>query len=485
MTKGVLVSKDWANRVNKKLNETESPKGKNTFKSDLFYYIRPIKLYSSFTQEEDGKYAATARFIEEDGHINPQDIKVYSPVDENNKPEYETSSNLFAIYRGRWELLPSGSTVPEDQFVINFTELQSTDSHLSNTSYSYCSDMLLVYSDLYDQTFASWKDVANYKCKNWYTARYDCSGYTGLGYIAPTKRIEYLHKRPVTTGIEAIPITWQAYTGTDPEVLFYYENGYQTYPPVEGTAFLTSPIRVEFLRTWNELEDEWNYSSAYILYEPVQKTSAFRKDYFVLDSPNRHFSYDDCPSYFFQNNSKGKNAYVATPVIRQRNMIYYVDAEVMSVSTTNNTITIYPKIRWWKNAYVDQGYPGGFIVNVENASTYEPGDGVVVKIENNNITEIRTPRISNKSTTYPVLTTPTNITHDPVNKTIDWTINSNFLKLHFAIIYNDTNVYPANGQTKPVSYASLNIPSGDYHVDVYSTYDHFKSPTGHADITIN
>lgn len=105
MNDGVLVSREWLERVNDTLFGNTTGKAEKRGASSLFYDLRPAVLASAWTQGSDGVYKATAKFITQTGVASTDAYPVYAPTATANPGGTVDATRFNIAWRGRWEMI--------------------------------------------------------------------------------------------------------------------------------------------------------------------------------------------------------------------------------------------------------------------------------------------------------------------------------------------------------------------------------------------
>lgn len=108
MNDGVLVSREWLERVNDAVFGNETGKPIRRGDANLFYVVRPAVLASAWTLT-DGVYRATAKLIAPTGAASTYAFPVYAPTATANPGGTVDSTRFSVVWRGRWELIGGGS----------------------------------------------------------------------------------------------------------------------------------------------------------------------------------------------------------------------------------------------------------------------------------------------------------------------------------------------------------------------------------------
>ncbi len=127
MAQGVLVTRDWAKRVDESIRDTEKTQLKNKQPvSGLFYELRPAVLASSWTQNAAGLYVATAQFVINDTVDSSFTFDVCAPTAADDPGGTVGATRFYVVWRGRWELVAgAGGGKMTSQDVVDCLQLQS------------------------------------------------------------------------------------------------------------------------------------------------------------------------------------------------------------------------------------------------------------------------------------------------------------------------------------------------------------------------
>lgn len=106
MTRGYLVSEDWAKRVDAAIKESASSElDKSHSFASLFYDIRPAVLASQWAQNAAGLWIATANFLVNDVLDSSFTFNVYAPAATANPGGTVGTTRFYVVWRGRWEMI--------------------------------------------------------------------------------------------------------------------------------------------------------------------------------------------------------------------------------------------------------------------------------------------------------------------------------------------------------------------------------------------
>lgn len=108
--KGMLVSRNWLEKVDAKLTKTEAPASPEYQTSSRFYDVRPALLQSAWTQNAAGVYCATACFLVNDVADTSFTFTVYAPTSTDDPGGTAGTTRFFVVWRGRWELLAGAAS---------------------------------------------------------------------------------------------------------------------------------------------------------------------------------------------------------------------------------------------------------------------------------------------------------------------------------------------------------------------------------------
>jgi hypothetical protein len=182
MTEPVFVSKDWVEKVDAELKNDAPPQPVATPPSSRFYDVRPISIQSGWSQNDAGVWSANAAFIVNDSVDTSFIFPVYAPLSLGETPGGFTSTKMFAIWRGRWEVLPQKRPTLDTttaQVVASFpafgTDRFLLDSGIVNnitnvtlTSYDRANDVpsdgtpYIPYVARMEQLGTTWQPVVKY-----------------------------------------------------------------------------------------------------------------------------------------------------------------------------------------------------------------------------------------------------------------------------------------------------------------------------------
>ena len=109
MNDGVLVSREWLERVNDAVFGNETGKPIRRGDANLFYVVRPAVLASAWTLT-DGVYRATAKLIAPTGAASTYAFPVYAPTATASPGGTVDSTRFSVVWRGRWELIGGGGS---------------------------------------------------------------------------------------------------------------------------------------------------------------------------------------------------------------------------------------------------------------------------------------------------------------------------------------------------------------------------------------
>ena len=106
MTRGYLVSEDWAKRVDAAIKENASSElDKSQSFASLFYDVRPAVLASLWAQNGAGLWVATANFLVNDVLDSSFTFNVCAPASTANPGGTVGSTRFYVVWRGRWEMI--------------------------------------------------------------------------------------------------------------------------------------------------------------------------------------------------------------------------------------------------------------------------------------------------------------------------------------------------------------------------------------------
>ena len=134
MNDGVLVSREWLERVNDALfgNESGSPTRRGG--ANLFYVVRPAVLASAWTLT-DGVYRATAKLIAANGAASTYAFPVYAPTATSSPGGTVDSTRFNVVWRGRWEMIGGGGEATGAQILAKLSVTSaSTVTDVSTTT---------------------------------------------------------------------------------------------------------------------------------------------------------------------------------------------------------------------------------------------------------------------------------------------------------------------------------------------------------------
>lgn len=106
MSEPVFVEKSWVDKVDAAIENDAPPQPVAPPPSSRFYDVRPIDIRSGWTQNDAGVWSANAAFIVNDSIDTSFIFPVYAPLSLGESPGTFVSTKMFAIWRGRWEVLP-------------------------------------------------------------------------------------------------------------------------------------------------------------------------------------------------------------------------------------------------------------------------------------------------------------------------------------------------------------------------------------------
>lgn len=102
---GMLVSREWLERVDAALFGTSKANADGKRVASLFYDVRPARLESAWTQNGAGLWTATASFIVNDVADSSFIFRVYAPTATEDPGGTVQTTRFFVVWRGRWELV--------------------------------------------------------------------------------------------------------------------------------------------------------------------------------------------------------------------------------------------------------------------------------------------------------------------------------------------------------------------------------------------
>ena len=114
MTDGMLVSRDWLERVDAALFGNNQNPPPNPPLTSLFYDVRPVELKSAWSQNAAGVWTATAAFIVNDQTDSSFVFPVFAPASTSDPGGTAGSTRFFVVWRGRWEMLGGVKTTADD-----------------------------------------------------------------------------------------------------------------------------------------------------------------------------------------------------------------------------------------------------------------------------------------------------------------------------------------------------------------------------------
>lgn len=107
MNDGMLVSRDWLERVDTALFGNNQNPPPNPPLTSLFYDVRPVELQSAWSQNAAGVWTATAAFVVNDATDSSFVFPVFAPASTSDPGGEAGTTRFFVIWRGRWEMLSS------------------------------------------------------------------------------------------------------------------------------------------------------------------------------------------------------------------------------------------------------------------------------------------------------------------------------------------------------------------------------------------
>lgn len=128
---GMLVSREWLERVDAALFGTSRANADGKRVASLFYDVRPARLESAWTQNDAGLWTATASFIVNDVADSSFVFPVVAPTATQDPGGTAGTTRFFVVWRGRWELVAGAGTMTKAQIrsiaglsttTINFVE---------------------------------------------------------------------------------------------------------------------------------------------------------------------------------------------------------------------------------------------------------------------------------------------------------------------------------------------------------------------------
>lgn len=102
---GMLVSREWLERVDAALFGTSRSDADGKRVASLFYDVRPARLESAWTQNAAGLWTATAAFIVNDAADSSFVFPVVAPTATDDPGGDVGTTRFFVVWRGRWELI--------------------------------------------------------------------------------------------------------------------------------------------------------------------------------------------------------------------------------------------------------------------------------------------------------------------------------------------------------------------------------------------
>lgn len=128
MSEPVFVEKSWVDKVDAAIENDAPPQPVAPPPSSRFYDVRPIDIRSGWSQNNAGVWSANAAFIVNDSIDTSFIFPVYAPLSLGERPGTFASTKMFAIWRGRWEILPQKNPtldVTTEQVVKSIPEFGS------------------------------------------------------------------------------------------------------------------------------------------------------------------------------------------------------------------------------------------------------------------------------------------------------------------------------------------------------------------------
>lgn len=102
---GMLVSREWLERVDAALFGTSRADSDGKRVASLFYDVRPARLESAWTQNGAGLWTATASFLVNDAADSSFVFPVVAPTATEDPGGDVQTTRFFVVWRGRWELV--------------------------------------------------------------------------------------------------------------------------------------------------------------------------------------------------------------------------------------------------------------------------------------------------------------------------------------------------------------------------------------------
>lgn len=129
MNDGLLVSRDWLERVDAALFGNNQNPPPNPPLTSLFYDVRPVELQTAWSQNAAGVWTATAAFVVNDSTDSSFVFPVFAPASTSDPGGDAGTTRFFVVWRGRWEMLGGAGKMTKEQ-------IRST-AGLSTTTINY------------------------------------------------------------------------------------------------------------------------------------------------------------------------------------------------------------------------------------------------------------------------------------------------------------------------------------------------------------
>lgn len=112
---GMLVSREWLERVDAALFGTSRADADGKRVASLFYDVRPARLESAWTQNGSGLWTATASFVVNDVADSSFVFPVVAPTATDDPGGDVGITRFFVVWRGRWELVAGAGGITADE----------------------------------------------------------------------------------------------------------------------------------------------------------------------------------------------------------------------------------------------------------------------------------------------------------------------------------------------------------------------------------
>ena len=129
---GALISREYLERLDAAVfGTTKAPRREKKGRADLFGFFRPVVIKGAWESEGGGK-KAPARFIEkgEEG----DEVDVYANSSIGDALADATGAQMFAIWRGRWEVISEPAEEVEICYAVEETRAPTTVYQLQTTT---------------------------------------------------------------------------------------------------------------------------------------------------------------------------------------------------------------------------------------------------------------------------------------------------------------------------------------------------------------